>query len=42
MLLITPFIILLGTLTGAVNGIVSDLLIRNLKKSLEKIQNVNG
>jgi heptaprenyl diphosphate synthase len=41
MLLITPIIILLGTLTGAVNGIVSDLLIRNLKKSMEKIQNVN-
>lgn len=41
MLLITPFIVLIGTLTGAVNGIVSDLLIRNLKKSVKKIQNVS-
>ncbi|MDP2753844.1 MAG: hypothetical protein Q8P40_05575 [Nitrospirota bacterium] len=32
-LLITPFIILLGTLTGTVNGAISGLLIKNLKKS---------
>ena len=38
-LLIAPFIILLGTLTGTVNGVVSDLLIKNLKKADEKIQN---
>jgi heptaprenyl diphosphate synthase len=42
MLLITPVIILIGTLTGAINGVISGLLIRNLKKSVEKIQNVNG
>lgn len=40
-LLITPLIILLGTLTGAVNGAVSDLLIKNLKKSGKKVQNVS-
>jgi len=38
-LLITPVIIFLGTLTGCVNGIVSDMLIKNLKKADEKIQN---
>lgn len=38
-LLITPFIILTGTLTGSVNGIVSAILIKNLKKKDEKIQN---
>ena len=40
-LLITPLIILLGTLTGTINGIVSELIINNLKKSGEKIQNVD-
>jgi heptaprenyl diphosphate synthase len=30
-LLITPLIVLFGTLTGAVNGVVSDLVVRNLK-----------
>ncbi len=39
-LLITPVIILLGTLTGAVNGAVSDLLMKSLKISRQKIQNV--
>lgn len=39
-LLISPLIILIGTVTGTLNGIVSDLLIRNLKKTDEKIQNV--
>jgi len=38
-LLISPVIIFLGTLTGSVNGIVSDMLIKNLKKTDEKIQN---
>jgi len=37
---ITPLIIFLGTLTGTVNGIISDLLIKNLKKDDQKIQNV--
>jgi heptaprenyl diphosphate synthase len=40
-LFISPLIIFLGTITGAVNGVISDLLIKNLKKSGEKIQNVN-
>lgn len=40
-LLISPVILLLGTLTGGVNGVVSHLLINNiLKKDDEKIQNV--
>lgn len=38
-LFISPVIIFLGTLTGSVNGIVSDMLIKNLKKADEKIQN---
>jgi uncharacterized membrane protein len=40
-LLITPVIILLGTLTGTVNGVISDLLIRSLKNSGQKFQNVD-
>jgi heptaprenyl diphosphate synthase len=40
-LLITPFIILLGTLTGAVNGIISDMLIRSLKTAGQKALSVN-
>lgn len=40
-LIISPVIILIGTLTGVVNGVVSELLIKNLlKKDTEKIQNV--
>ncbi len=31
-LLITPLLILLGTITGAVNGIIGGMLIKNLKK----------
>ena len=38
-LLISPLIIFIGTVTGAVNGVVSDLLISNLKKTDQKIQN---
>ncbi len=38
--LITPLILLLGTVTGTVNGIVSDVLMRNLKNAGQKIQNV--
>jgi heptaprenyl diphosphate synthase len=40
-LLIAPAIILLGTLTGVVNGAVSELIMKNLKKFDEKVQNVN-
>jgi heptaprenyl diphosphate synthase len=40
-LLISPVIILIGTLTGTVNGVISDLLMKNLKKPVQKIQNVN-
>lgn len=40
-LIISPLILFLGSLTGIVNGIISDLLIKNLlKKDTEKIQNV--
>lgn len=38
-LLISPIIILIGTLTGSVNGIISEILIKNLKKTDKKIQN---
>ncbi|MEW6066833.1 MAG: Gx transporter family protein [Nitrospirota bacterium] len=38
-LLISPVIVFFGTLTGTVNGIVSNIIIRNLKKNGEKIQN---
>ena len=40
-LVITPFIILLGTLTGTINGFISDILMKNLKNCGQKIQNVN-
>jgi heptaprenyl diphosphate synthase len=40
-LLITPLIILFGTLTGTVNGAVSALLMKNLIKYDQKVQNVN-
>jgi heptaprenyl diphosphate synthase len=40
-LLISPVIIFLGTITGTVNGVISDLLVQNLKKTDQKIQNVN-
>jgi heptaprenyl diphosphate synthase len=39
LLMITPFILMIGTLTGAVNGIVSDLVVRNLKKKGQKSEN---
>jgi len=38
-LLITPFIILLGVVTGTVNGIIANFIMQNLKKSSEKGQN---
>jgi uncharacterized membrane protein len=40
-LFITPVIILFGTLTGTVNGAVSALLMKNLIKYDQKVQNVN-
>ena len=41
MLIIAPLIVLIGSVTGILNGIISDLLIKNLlKKDSEKIQNV--
>jgi heptaprenyl diphosphate synthase len=39
-LLITPLIMLLGTLTGTLNGFISEMLIKNLKNSGQTIQNV--
>ena len=40
-LIISPFILLIGSFTGIVNGVISDILIKNLlKKNEEKIQNV--
>ncbi len=40
-LIISPIIMLIGTLTGVVNGIVADILIKNLlKKNQDSIQNV--
>lgn len=38
-LLITPILILIGTITGSVNGLVADLLIKGLKNSEDTIQN---
>lgn len=40
-LLISPIILLIGTMTGFVNGVISDILIKKLlKKDEDKIQNV--
>jgi heptaprenyl diphosphate synthase len=38
-LLITPLIVLIGTLTGMFNGIVSELILKNLKKYEQKSNN---
>ncbi|MEW6001751.1 MAG: Gx transporter family protein [Nitrospirota bacterium] len=38
-LLIAPLIIFTGILTGTVNGVISDLLVKNLKNTDVKIQN---
>lgn len=38
-LFITPILILIGALTGLVNGLVADLLIKGLKNSVDSIQN---
>jgi len=39
-LLITPLIMLFGTVTGTLNGFLSEMLIKNLKNSGQTIQNV--
>lgn len=39
-ILITPLIMLIGTLTGTLNGFIAEILIRNLKNSGQTIQNV--
>jgi heptaprenyl diphosphate synthase len=38
-IIITPVLILIGTITGLVNGLISDLLIKGLKNSEPAIQN---
>lgn len=38
-LLISPFIVLLGIATGTINGVIADLLIQNLKKNWGKSKN---
>jgi len=38
-LFISPFIVLLGVATGTVNGFIAEILIKNLKKDTEKVQN---
>jgi len=39
-ILIAPLIMLIGTLTGTLNGFISEMLIKNLKNSGQTIQNV--
>lgn len=39
-IVITPLIVLLGILTGTINGFISGMVIKNLKKSDQKVQNV--
>jgi heptaprenyl diphosphate synthase len=41
LLMITPFLIFIGAITGFINGLVSDLLIKNLKNDGDKIQNIS-
>ncbi len=38
-LFITPILVLIGAITGLVNGLVADLLIKGLKNSVNTIQN---
>jgi heptaprenyl diphosphate synthase len=40
-LVITPLIIFIGTLTGAMNGAVAALLMKHLQKNVQKVQNVD-
>jgi heptaprenyl diphosphate synthase len=39
-LIITPVIVLIGTITGTANGLISEIIIQNLKKNSEKVQNM--
>lgn len=39
-ILIAPLIMIIGTLTGTMNGFISEILIKNLKNSGQTIQNV--
>jgi len=41
-LIITPVLILIGTVTGLVNGLVADLLVKGLKNSGVTIQNTKS
>jgi len=38
---VAPILLLIGTLTGLVNGLVADLLIKSLKKSSDALQNTS-
>ena len=38
-IVVAPVLVLIGTATGLVNGLVSDLLVKNLKKGGESLQN---
>lgn len=38
LMLISPIIILLGTLTGTLNGIISNIIFLNLKKNLKRVK----
>ncbi|MCL5022399.1 MAG: Gx transporter family protein [Nitrospirae bacterium] len=41
-LIVAPVLVLAGTLTGSVNGLVTDLLIRSLKNGSVTVQNTAG
>ncbi len=41
-LLVTPVLVLIGTITGLINGLVSDLLIKGLKNSGASVQNTES
>jgi len=41
-LIITPVLILIGTVTGLVNGLVADLLVKGLKNSEVTVQNTKS
>jgi len=42
LVLISPFVILLGVVTGTVNGLIANLIMQNLKKDGEKAQNTGN
>jgi len=37
-LILSPIIILLGTITGALNGLITNIIFNNLKKSLKRVK----